>query len=449
MIQIRPASTPDDISRTIADAAALGVLTKMSRRKRLMIRAIEAVMRPLARLRDRSRHLKSSSSEVRRILVLECWNLGDLVMELPFLRNLRIHYPNAHIALLTSPKCAELTAHQGLVDELIIVRVPWAQHYSRWRKYNPFSSLWIEFFRTLRLLRAQEIDLSFSARADIRDNFIMWFAEAERRVGYAFGGGGFLLTDVAMPDLQNPHFSNRWLRLLEALGKAPSVRVPRLQLTASEQESAERCIAERGIQNGEFIIGIHPGARSTIRQWGAENFEKLAQRLQAEFPVTLVHFGDPGACEPVEDGLQERSFCLPLRQFMGVLAQCQLLICNDSGPMHIASALGVPVVAIFGPTQPAWFGPQGKHDRVVIQPGFWCRPCFDYCIFDQPYCLSTISVDSVFKAAEESIAILFAERSEGKRGQRYNPTFVGPEQQFVTDSLHLNSQEPRHNSSES
>ena len=449
MIQITPASTPGDFSRENADAAALGVLAKMSRRKRLVIRAIEAVMRPLARLRDRSRHSISSSNEVQRILVLECWNLGDLVMELPFLRNLRIHYPSAHIALLTSPKCAELIADQGLVDELIIVRVPWAQHYSRWRKYNPFSPLWIEFLQTLRLLRGRRINLGFSARADIRDNFIMWFAEVERRVGYAFGGGGFFLTDVATPDLQNPHFSNRWLRLLEALGKPPSVRVPWLQLTAGEQESAERCMAERGIQNGEFVIGFHPGARSTTRQWGSENFEKLAQRLQAEFPVTLVRFGDPGQLELIEDGLQRRSFCLPLRQFMGVLSRCQLLICNDSGPMHIASALGVPVVAIFGPTQPAWFGPQGRNNRVVIQPGFWCRPCFDYCIFDQPYCLRTISVDSVFKAAEEAISILFAEKSEGNKQQRSNSPLVGPEQQFVIDNLHLNSQVPRPNSSES
>ena len=439
MTNIAPASVADDVSRKIADAAALGVLAKMGPRKRLLIRLIEAVMRPLVRLCDTSRHcVAKRSGQVQRILVLECWNLGDIVMELPFLRNLRIHYPDARIALLTSPKCAQLISDQELVDELIIVRVPWAQHYSRWRKYNPFSPLWSEFLRTLRFLRAQQFHLAFSARADIRDNFIMWFAEVERRVGYAFGGGGFFLTDVAVPDLQNPHYSNRWLRLLETLGKWSDVRGPRLRVTANERESAQRCMAERGIRKGEFVIGIHPGARSAMRQWGEENFRIVARRLQAEFPIKIVWFRDPGQTEPIENDPQHPSFSLPLREFMGLLSQCQLLICNDSGPMHIATALGVPVVAIFGPTEPAWFGPLGENNHIVIQPGFWCRPCFDYCVFDQPYCLRTIKVESVFRAAVEALSTLFTKAREGWSCEHSAGGAVISEQQLTSSSKPVN-----------
>ncbi len=439
MINITPASRPDDAYRKVAEAAALGVLAKIGRRKRFLIRVIEAAMRPLVRLRDKQREAGTGGSgRVQRILVLECWNLGDLVMEVPFLRNLRRHYPDAHIALLTSPKCAELISDQDLVDELIVVKVPWAQHYSRWRKYNPFSPLWIEFLHTLRLLRSQKFQLAFSARADIRDNFIMWFAAIERRVGYAFAGGGLFLTDVAIPDLQNPHFSNRWLRLLEALGKCPDILEPRLRVTANERESAEASMAERGIQNGDFVIGIHPGARSAIRQWGDENFTLLAERLRAEFPVKVVWFRDPGQIEPNENDPQHASFSLPLRSFMGVLSRCQLLICNDSGPMHIATALGVPVVAIFGPTEPAWFGPLGQNNHIVIQPGFWCRPCFDYCVFDQPYCLSTIKVESVFCAAVEAVSTLFTKASERCSIEHLALKVAIGEQQFARNSKLIN-----------
>jgi ADP-heptose:LPS heptosyltransferase len=80
--------------------------------------------------------------------------------------------------------------------------------------------------------------------------------------------------------------------------------------------------------------------------------------------------------------------------------------------MHIATALGVPVVAIFGPTEPAWFGPLGQNNRIVIQRGFWCRPCFDYCVFDQPYCLRTIEVESVFQAAVEALSSVFGKTRE-------------------------------------
>jgi ADP-heptose:LPS heptosyltransferase len=399
-----------------SNEAALGGLVKISRRKRLLIRAIESIARPLLFLSERlKRSNADTSGEVRNILVLEYWNLGDIVMELPFLRNLRLQYSKARIVLLTSPKAAPLLEHQGLVDEVIVVRVPWAQHYSRWKKYNPFSPLWIELVRTLKLLRAQFFDLAFSARADIRENLIIWLVKARRRVGYGFGGGGVFLTDVVTPDLLHPHFSARWLRLLEHLGKPILVRKPSLHLSQEEERFAEEYLAQQGVLNGEFLVGVHSGARSANRQWGQENFAAVAQRLQAQFPIKILWFQDPQQTLPLQDGDHFLSLSLPLRRFLAVLSRCRLLICNDSGPMHIATALNVPAVVVFGPTEPAWFGPLGQENQVVIRPGFWCRPCFDYCLFDQPYCLRTISTDSVFEASATSLkALLQRGRDNGR-----------------------------------
>ncbi|MGA3323264.1 MAG: glycosyltransferase family 9 protein [Terriglobia bacterium] len=411
-------TTQPDISTDFdakhADAAALGVLVKMSVRKRLLIRVIEAILRPLvAGVEWVRRQPGNAGGEVFKILVMEYWNLGDLVMLTPFLRSMRIQYPDASITLLTSPNAAPLMEQQGLVDQVLTVRVPWTQHYSRRRKYNPFSPGWLELLRMVRFLRAQRFDLAFTARADIRENFILWLARAARRVGYGFGGGGFLLTDTVIPDLQHPHFSNRWLRLLEYVGKPALVRQPNLRVTPEEEKSAQQYLGERGLHDTEFLIGIHPGARSAVRQWGEENFLTLAQRLQARFPINIVWFQDPNRTPAIADGNQLRPLSLPLRQFMAVLSRCRLLICNDSGPMHIATALGVPVVAVFGPTEPAWFGPLGQENRVVSQPGFWCRPCFDYCLFDQPYCLRTIGVEPVFEASVEALNSLLFKTKQG------------------------------------
>jgi len=102
-----------------------------------------------------------------------------------------------------------------------------------------------------------------------------------------------------------------------------------------------------------------------------------------------------------------------LRELASLLERCKVVITNDNGPMHIATGLGVPVVGIFGPTEPVWFGPLGEGNQVVIQPGFWCRPCFDYCLFDQPYCLRTIKVESVFEAAAKALNALLVS-SEAK-----------------------------------
>jgi heptosyltransferase-2 len=184
-----------------------------------------------------------------------------------------------------------------------------------------------------------------------------------------------------------------------------------LRLSQEEQDWAELHLAERGVQNGDVLIGVHPGARSAFRQWGKENFAIVAQRLRTECSVKVLWFEDGGQTTPAKDQDQFIRVSLPLRRFMSVLAQCRMLICNDSGPMHIATALNIPVVAVFGPTEPAWFGPLGQDHQVVIRPEFWCRPCFDYCLFDQPYCLRLINVDSVFESAVETLKPLLRERT--------------------------------------
>jgi len=188
-----------------------------------------------------------------------------------------------------------------------------------------------------------------------------------------------------------------------------------LRLADDEERFAHQHLAQHGLGDEDFVVGIHAGGRSATRQWGEENFAAIAQRLHAQFPIRIVWFQDPRQSSPAQASHHFPRLSLPLRQFMAVLSRCRLLICNDSGPMHIATALGVPVVAVFGPTEPAWFGPLGRDNQLVIQPGFWCRPCFDYCRFDQPYCLRTITVDSVFEASAKSVSALLKPAGRGEQ----------------------------------
>jgi ADP-heptose:LPS heptosyltransferase len=400
--------------------AARGSLVKISRTKMRIILAFEAIAFPFVWAYERLRPEPADMlPEPRKILVVEYWNLGDIVMILPFLQNLRIHYPSAHISLLTNPRLLPLLEGQDLVDEVIPVRVPWAQHFDRWKKYNPFATAWLELIRSLLMLRKQQFDLAFSGRIDVRDNLILWLSGARRRIGYAVAGGRFFLTDVATPDPRYPHRSDLWLGLFGNL-KKPAVNLrPRLRPSLQEQEFAEKYLMERGISRGEFIIGIHAGARISTRQWGFQNFRTVAHRLTKQFPLKILWFHDPRETTP--EGLERSTnlipVSLPLPQFMALLARCQLLVCNDSGPMHISTALEVPVVAVFGPTEPSWCSPLGTGNRVVSRDSFLCRPCFDRCIFDQPYCLRTISIDEVFAAAAEAVQSLisnFSAESQGK-----------------------------------
>lgn len=384
-------------SHTI-DAAALASQAKYGPVRLVLSQFFEYLLMPLVRLGNWRK--ESGETEPKSILVVEYWNLGDFVLLTPFLKNLRLHYPKAHIALLASPRIIPMVEGQRLVDELIPVSMPWAQHLSRWKKY--FSRDWMNLFRCIHQIRKRRFDLGFTGRADIRDNFFLWAGGVRRRVGYGFAHGGTLLTDVVQADLLRPHYSDRWLHLLEQQGKPILDRHPELKLGTEQRVFARNFLLEMGLENTDVLIGFHPGARNEVRQWGNEKFLEVARRLMNLFSVKILWFQDPGSTEkPIGTGFI--TVRLPLKEFMAVLSECRVLVCNDTGPMHIASGLGVPVVAVFGPTQPEWFAPIGEDHKIVIRREIWCRPCFDYCIFDQPHCLRLVTVDSVYEAAAETL----------------------------------------------
>src|SRR5690349_2670571 len=131
------------LSQREAEAAARGCLVKFSRGRRFAIRLAELLLYPMVRGVDfwRARR-KKKPGEIRKILVMELGNLGDIVGTLPFLKNLRMNYPEARISLLANPSMFPLLENLALVDELIPARFPWAVHFSQWKRYNPFSALW-------------------------------------------------------------------------------------------------------------------------------------------------------------------------------------------------------------------------------------------------------------------------------------------------------------------
>jgi ADP-heptose:LPS heptosyltransferase len=391
------------------DAAARACLTRFGSKRLLLSRLFEAALSPILGLVGAPS--AQAKQEPRSILVLEYWYLGDLVMLTPFLKNLRLHYPKAYIAILTSPRVAPLLQGQGLVDEIIPVDVPWTLHMSRWKKY--LSGGWMEFFKCLRGLRKRRFDWGFTGRADIRENFILWVVGVGRRIGYGFGYGARLLTDVVSPDLKRPHYLDRWLRLIEHLGRPVFDRQPELKVDFKARETAREYLRSFGLGEGEILVGVHAGARNPVRQWGENNFSEVAERLAETFSVKVLWFHEPGSPRPAcPSGVIPMA--LPLREFLAVVAECRLLICNDTGPMHLTTAVGIPVVAVFGPGMSAWWGPRSAGSRVVSHEGVWCRPCFDYCIFDQAYCLRVISVESVFEATVEALRVISPAACQGQ-----------------------------------
>jgi ADP-heptose:LPS heptosyltransferase len=392
-----------------AEAAAAGTVFQTKRLARYRIRVFDAILYLyfLVASAFRKPAQRKADNEIRTILVTEYANFGDIVLLLPFLQNLRIHFPHAAITLLGNPKTSSLLKGLSLVDEIIPIQVPQAMYITRWQRLNFFSASWSQTRRCLRQLRQRKFDLAVTARVDVMDNWMLWLTGAARRVGYGLRGGRFFLTDVVKPDLDHVHGSDRWLAILYTLGKLPIRQLPHLTTLPDEDKQAAEWLAAMGIHDEDLLIGIHPGARLPIRQWGDDNFRTVAEQVRRKFTVKILWFQDPVSGDQAArapEGTVPAMF--DLRGFMAVLSRCRLFICNDSGPMHIAAALGVPVVSVFGSTKLEWFAPLGDGHRVVIRSGFWCRPCGDRCIFDKPYCLKTITVKEVFDASAEAILSL-------------------------------------------
>lgn len=380
-------------SRNEADACARACFVRFGQKRLTLSRILEALVFPFLNVAGPE---LLDAAEPESILVIEYWYLGDLVMLTPFLKNLRLQFPRARITMLASPRVVPLLEGQDLVDEIISVNVPWAQHLSRWKKY--FSLHWVQFFKSLREVRRRRFHWGFAGRADIRENLILWICGVRRRIGYGFGYGASLLTDVATPNVARPHFSDRWLRLLEYIGKPVLHQQPELKVLAEEKKKAQQLLRKAGINEDDILVGMHGGARNPVRQWGEQNFLEVAQRLTECCGAKILWFYEPGSTPPAT-GLGVIPIEVPLTTFLALVSECRVFVCNDTGPMHLATAVGVPVVAVFGPGISAWWGPRSAGSQVVAQEGVWCRPCFDYCRFDQPYCLRMVNVESVFAAA--------------------------------------------------
>ncbi len=321
-----------------------------------IFRAIDALslpLRPFIRKR-------APAGEIRNILVLEPWHIGDVVLATPALRALRAKFPHARISLLGKKHAEELLRHSGLVDEVIVFDIPWT---AKEAKYSPSRYDRDAIHNLLGTLRSRQFDLTVDARMDLRSNYLTWLTRAPRRIGYDFGGGSFLLTDAVPADPDRQHRVDDWLELMKPLG-AEGKFEPMLRVTAEEREAAQRVLADHGLSESDNIVAIHGGASDARRRWAPEKFEGVAGRLAERYGVKVVWLLDPDT-EDREIPIASAVLRTSLREMMAIFSHCKLVICNDSGPMHIADALNIPVVAVFLTGNPVWHRPYRRNQEVV------------------------------------------------------------------------------------
>lgn len=326
-----------------------------------LLAVMDAVARPLAGAARVIRRAAPGEAP-KSILVVELWQIGDVVLATPFLSALRECYPCARITLLGKPHAAELLAESGLVDEVIVSELPWTRPSN---KYSPRSYDRKTLTALIRELRERRFDVSFDARMDIRSNILTSLIGARRRVGFRHGGGDWLLTDALPVDPRKNHKVDDWLALLSVVGcERPTHSGCLLRTTETERAAARQALAA-AFAGGGPVVAIHPGGSHAGKRWPLGSFVAIAEALVAR-GHNVAAFVDPsGYGAELSSVAGVVTFSPSVRQMMAIVEQCDVLVCNDSGPMHVAAALGVRTVAIFERGEPRWFGPLGEGHIVL------------------------------------------------------------------------------------
>lgn len=332
--------------------------------------------------------------------------LGDAVMCEPALRGLKRVWPGAQLFLLLKPAVAQLFQAHPEVDRLVV--------YEDRGRHAGLTGKW-----TLAGdLRRERFDVAVLFQNAFEAAFIAFLAGIPRRYGYATDGRSLLLTEpVAPPDPGTlVHQVHYYWNLLKPLGLSGEPSRPELRVTPEEEQSMAARLIQAGIGAQDPVIGVNPGSTyGGAKRWLPERFTQVAERLARRMeeshgkpPAVLIlgAKGEEALGRSIAAGLTGRSMVLSgattIRELMAAVKRCAVLVTNDTGPMHVGSAFGVPIVAVFGPTDWRTTSPYGAGHALIRHP-VECAPCLlRECPIDHR-CMTGVSADQVYDAAAKLI----------------------------------------------
>jgi predicted lipopolysaccharide heptosyltransferase III len=337
-------------------------------------------------------------SETPRILVIKLRYLGDVLLSTPVVASLRAAFPGAFLSMLVNPGTEAMITDNPHLDEVLVLQ----------RSASPLRQL--HFGLALRRHRFDlVIDLTDADRAAILSRI----TGAPIRVGFNREGRwrGRLYTHVVPVQRQPIPMIRQHLMALDTLGMPIVQSRPLLWVRPDDETAAEAALGEIEIGPGERFVAVHPGARWWFKSWPSERFAGLIDYVQGKLGVKVALLGgdqDRGIAEAIlgQLGTDGRSLVgrLGLLGLAALLRRATLFVGNDNGPMHIAAAMGTPVIGLFGPSDPRVWGPVGE-GHAVIYKGVDCQGCFPGgCERGEANCMRLIEIHEVIPLVEEQLA---------------------------------------------
>ena len=366
-----------------------------------MARFLEQVFSWLGQLTSTLRPGYPIEQNIRSILIVEPFQLGDVVSLSVMFDPLRQSFPDAHIDIFTQPKSKEIFSYDPRVAAVYTCAVPWAKY----RKKRGTFDEWRQFIKALRTLRKQNYDVGIDPRGDVRSQIVMLLAGCRRRIGPLNYLGsnmiirGSLLTDSVgvLPAMHRYEINRAVLRPLVGPQTFP-MTFPSFQSDTIPAKFVSRA--------GKQIL-VHVGGGWIYKRWKTERWVELINRVGHLNGRHIVLVGSSDEEEVVGEIAKKLDVphvvCITtLRELIGLMKGADMFIGLDSGPMNLAVTLGIPSVVLFGPGDSELWFPLGPRDVFFhVRDGYPCNPCFQRtCIFSERSCMTGIEVGEVAQAIE-------------------------------------------------
>jgi heptosyltransferase-2 len=345
-------------------------------------------------------NLSPPFSGVNRILVRGVNWVGDTILTYPTVQKLKTVFPHSHLAILIPNQLIDLWKTFPYIDEII-----------SFRKRGSVGSLWEDYKLGLSL-KKKRFDLAMVLPRSFHSAFQAYLARIPIRVGYQDEGRSPFLTHgiPRKADILQEHRIHYYEKIVDFFGRVEGTPPPQILLREEDRRWAEERLRRLGFLNGRPLIGMNPGATYGLAKcWDPDRFGELGRRLAREWKAGILIFGKK------EEGLLARKILeyvgndasdltgkTTLLQLAALLERCRLLLTNDTGTMHVAAAVNAPVVALFGPTDPATTGPWGN-SHVVIRKNVPCSPCMKRLCPTDHQCMELITVEEVEEAVNKKL----------------------------------------------
>lgn len=362
----------------------------------------------------------------KHILIIRLSSLGDITHCLPVSYNLRKHYPQACITWLVREKYRELLEMDSSINEIIEIK-----HINSRKLLGRIN----EIFRIIKVIRSRKFDIILDLHCALITNLVSIFSDAPLKLGIDKRSElrFKVLKYYPLPKNKKIHRINAYLSTLSLIGIDNCEIKYSFKIPLKNKDKALNLLKEYNYFPGNTTIALHPGAAWEIKQWGIKKFAEISSILATKYDSKIIIIYGPAEEHLKQNHLMNFSnpkvrfiACDNINELAALLDKCDLFIGNDSGPLHLAAALDIPTISIFGPSDHLISGPFGINHKVV-RKDLPCSPCYRYfdiklkCKNKNQKCLKLLSVNDVLKETEPIITEIISTKQKIISGKQCPP----------------------------